>query len=108
MKGILPEKIRLRRWKVGFTTPEMRWIRQQRAYFEELVRSESFASRPYWDGAAVASAFTAALDGEAQESLFFWRAINTELWLRVFFDRDGSTPPDGPNVVPQREAVLAV
>jgi asparagine synthase (glutamine-hydrolysing) len=108
MKGILPEKIRLRRWKVGFTPPEMRWIRQQRAYFEELVRSESFASRPYWDGAAVASAFTAALDGEAQESLFFWRAINTELWLRVFFDRDGSTPPDGPNVVPQREAVLAV
>ncbi|MEO8511009.1 MAG: asparagine synthase (glutamine-hydrolyzing) [Chloroflexota bacterium] len=107
MKGILPEKIRLRRWKVGFTTPEMRWIRQQRAYFEELVRSESFASRPYWNGAAVASAFTAALDGEGEESLFFWRAINTELWLRVFFDRDGSTPPDGPNVVPAREAVAA-
>jgi asparagine synthase (glutamine-hydrolysing) len=72
------------------------------------VRSESFRSRPYWDGAALASAFTAALDGEAQESLFFWRAINTELWLRVFFDRDGSTPPDGPNLVPLREAVLAV
>ena len=93
MKGLLPEKIRLRRWKVGFTTPEMRWIRAQRAFFEELVGSPSFASRPYWDGAALLAAFRDALDGRAPESLFFWRAINVEVWLRVFFDRDGRTPP---------------
>ena len=93
MKGLLPEKIRLRRWKVGFTTPEMRWIRAQRDFFEELVGSESFASRPYWDGPAVLAAFRDALDGRGVESLFFWRAINVEVWLRVFFDRDGRTPP---------------
>ena len=93
MKGLLPEKIRLRRWKVGFTTPEMRWIRAERAFFEGLVGSESFASRPYWDGPAVLAAFRDALDGHAVESLFFWRAINVEVWLRVFFDRDGRTEP---------------
>jgi asparagine synthase (glutamine-hydrolysing) len=93
MRGILPEKIRKRRWKVGFTTPEMRWIRAEREYFEELMASESFRSRPYWDGEAVASAFRGALDGEIEESLFFWRAINLEVWLRVFFDRSERTDP---------------
>jgi asparagine synthase (glutamine-hydrolysing) len=95
MKGLLPDKIRLRRWKVGFTTPEMRWIRRERAFFEELVGSASFGSRPYWDGPALAAAFRDALDGRAAESLFFWRAINVEVWLRVFFDRDGRTDPGG-------------
>jgi len=95
MKGLLPEKIRLRRWKVGFTTPEMRWIRAERAFFEELVASASFASRPYWDANAVLAAFRDALDGRATESLFFWRAINVEVWLRVFFDRDGRSDPGG-------------
>ncbi len=100
MKSLLPEKIRLRRWKVGFTTPEMRWIRAERAFFEGLVGSSSFASRPYWDGPAVLAAFRDALDGRAVESLFFWRAINVEVWLRVFFDRDGRTEPGG--AVPRR------
>jgi asparagine synthase (glutamine-hydrolysing) len=95
MKGRLPEKIRLRRWKVGFTTPEMRWIRAERGFFEELVGSASFASRPYWEGPAVLAAFRDALDGRTVESLFFWRAINVEVWLRVFFDRDGRTDPGG-------------
>ena len=53
LKGTLPEKIRLRRWKVGFTTPEMRWIKARRAAFTSLYQSPSFQARPYWDGAAV-------------------------------------------------------
>lgn len=96
MKGTLPEKIRRRRWKVGFTTPEMRWIRAQRPFFEEILASESFRSRPYWDARAVASAFADALDGRSEESIFFWRAINVEIWLRVFFDRSGRTDPGQP------------
>jgi asparagine synthase (glutamine-hydrolysing) len=93
MRGTLPEKIRRRRWKVGFTTPEFRWIRAERSYFEELMGSDSFRSRVYWDGDAVARSFADALDGRAEESLFFWRAINVEVWHRVFFDRDGRTDP---------------
>ena len=27
LKGVLTEKVRTRRWKVGFTTPETRWLR---------------------------------------------------------------------------------
>ena len=87
LKGTLPEKIRLRRWKVGFTTPEMRWIKARRAAFTSLYQSPTFQARPYWDGAAVVSAFRACCRGEVEESMFFWRAANVELWLREFVDR---------------------
>ena len=89
--GILPDKIRLRRWKVGFTTPETRWFRARRATIQGLFRSPLFASRPYWDGEAVASAFTGMLNGKVEPSPFFWRAINVEIWLRVFFADSSAT-----------------
>jgi asparagine synthase (glutamine-hydrolysing) len=90
LRDALPEKIRTRRWKVGFTTPEMRWLRARRATIQSLFRSPAFASRPYWDGPAVADAFRRACDGEIDDSMFFWRALNVELWLRIYFgDRSG-------------------
>ena len=87
LKGTLPEKIRLRRWKVGFTTPEMRWIKARRAAFTSLYQSPAFQARPYWDGEAVVQAFRACCKGRVEESMFFWRAANVELWLREFVDR---------------------
>ena len=90
LRDALPEKIRTRRWKVGFTTPEMRWLRARRAIIQSLYRSPAFCARPYWNGLAVADAFRRACDGEIDDSMFFWRAINVELWLRVYFgDRTG-------------------
>ena len=86
MRGILPEVVRTRRRKIGFTTPEFRWFRQQRAAIQSLMRSPSFQSRPYWDAGAVAEAFRVACTGGSEESLFFWRAVNVELWLRVYFE----------------------
>jgi asparagine synthase (glutamine-hydrolysing) len=91
LTGVLPEKVRLRRWKVGFTTPETRWLRARRAVLQSLFRSPAFCARPYWDGLAVAEAFDAACRGEVEWSQFFWRAVNVELWLRVFFTGDGDT-----------------
>ena len=111
MKGALPERIRLRRWKVGFTTPEMRWLRAQRPAVEALFSSRSFRSRDYWDADALKAAFVAACEGRAEESLVFWRAINIEIWLRVFFDRSARTPPSGDGVatdwLPQRPLAVA-
>ena len=98
MRGILPEKIRQRRRKIGFTTPEFRWFRQQRSAIQSLMRSPSFQSRLYWDADAVADAFRVACVGGSEESLFFWRTVNVELWLRVYFEggahgsASGATP----------------
>ena len=87
LKGTLPEKIRRRRWKVGFTTPEMRWIKARRAAFTSLYQSPAFQSRPFWRGEQVVEAFRRCCRGEVEDSWFFWRAINVELWLREFCDR---------------------
>ncbi len=87
LKGTLPEKIRRRRWKVGFTTPEMRWIKARRAAFTSLYQSPAFQSRPFWRGEQVLDAFRRCCKGEVEDSWFFWRAINVELWLREFCDR---------------------
>ncbi len=95
LKGVIPERIRLRRWKVGFTTPEFRWIRARRAAFLSLFNSPTFVARPYWDGPAVARAFLAANSGRIDQSMFFWRAINVELWLREFIDARDTVVSDG-------------
>jgi len=87
MRGVLPDKIRLRRWKVGFTTPETRWLFARRAVFTSLLQSPAFQSRPYWRGQANADAFRDAARGRTDASLLLWRVINAELWLRVFFDQ---------------------
>ena len=88
---MLTEKVRTRRWKVGFTTPETRWLRARRAAVQGLFRSPQFCARPYWDAAALADAFDRFCDGEVEPSQIFWRAINTEIWMRVFFDHDGAS-----------------
>jgi len=86
LHGVLPRKVERRRKKIGFTTPEFRWYRRQRAVLQSLMRSPSFTRRPYWKGAAVGEAFRRACAGEMEESMFFWRAVNAEVWLRVFID----------------------
>ena len=59
-----------------------------------LLRSPSFTGRKYWDGPAVADAFRRACDGEVEESMFFWRAINAEVWMRIYFDDDATALDD--------------
>lgn len=91
LRGLLPDQIRLRRWKVGFTTPEFRWLRAERAWMQGLMRSPLFCSRPYWDGLAVAQAFDAICESRLEEHPFIWRTVNLEVWLRIFFGKDGAT-----------------
>jgi len=89
LTGILPEKVRRRRWKVGFTTPEMAWLVARQDLVNDIFNSESFRSRPYFDAEAVSEAFDRICAGEAEETLAIWRALNLEIWLRVFFDQKG-------------------
>ena len=89
LRGVLTEKVRTRRWKVGFTTPETRWLRARRAAIQGLFRSPQFCARPYWDAPTLAATFDRFCAGEVEPSQIFWRAINTEIWMRVFFDHDG-------------------
>jgi asparagine synthase (glutamine-hydrolysing) len=91
LDGTLPDRIRLRRWKVGFTTPEFRWLRAERAWIQGLLRSPLYCSRPYWDGLGVAEAFDAVCEDRLEEHPFIWRTVNLEVWLRTFFGPEGGT-----------------
>lgn len=86
-RSILPEMISNRRNKIGFTTPEAEWFGLMKEKIYEIFLSSSFGSRPYWNQDAVIYAFEEYLSGKsAGSTMVFWRLINTELWLREFFD----------------------
>ncbi len=66
--------------------PEVDWLRAERDNVLAIFDSDQFRSRPYFNADAVIEAFRWFLDGKSSDSLLFWRFLNLELWLRVFFD----------------------
>ncbi|KKU90016.1 MAG: Asparagine synthetase (Glutamine-hydrolyzing) [Microgenomates group bacterium GW2011_GWA1_48_10] len=87
LKDLLPEKILKRRWKVGFTTPEIAWLRDSATEVRKIFNSESFNSRPYFNTSVIKAKFEEFVAGKNDESMVFWRIINLELWLRIFIDK---------------------
>jgi asparagine synthase (glutamine-hydrolysing) len=87
MDGILPDMISKRRNKIGFTTPEAEWFRKIAPSLLEIFRSDSFASRPWFDAPSVIALFEDYIEHpENHGTLMFWRLLNIELWMREFFD----------------------
>jgi len=87
-KGLLPESIRTRRNKIGFTTPETEWFKQLQDHFYTIFTSESFARRPYFNQGQVVGAFQQFMKGRsAVDTMVFWRILHVELWLRTFIDQ---------------------
>jgi asparagine synthase (glutamine-hydrolysing) len=88
MKGLMPEKNRLRRSKVGFVNSEWQWMREKRELISGIFGSEPFNSRKYWNGHTVLHEFNEAVEGRKQgDYLMFWRILSVELWLRRYVDK---------------------
>ncbi len=85
-KKLLPDSIRKRRNKIGFTTPEQEWFLRMKNKIYSIFLSPSFASRPYFNQQAVLKHFQRFIEGKNDDTLLFWRLLNTELWLREFID----------------------
>jgi asparagine synthase (glutamine-hydrolysing) len=91
-KGLLPEIVRARRNKIGFTTPEQEWFKRLKTRFYGIFLSESFANRPYFNQQEVLTAFEGHIKGRnTTDTMVFWRMLNVELWLREFFDEKPDT-----------------
>lgn len=87
MKGIIPDKNRLRRSKIGFTNPEWEWIERRADKFREIFSSQSFKQRSFWNADEVLNQFEKALTKEISgDILFFWRAFSVEMWMRKYVD----------------------
>jgi len=87
MQGLMPEKNRLRRTKIGFVNSEWEWMKYKSDIILAIFESAEFASRPYWNAETVRNEFIASVNGERQgDWLMFWRILSEELWLRRFVD----------------------
>jgi asparagine synthase (glutamine-hydrolysing) len=87
MQKILPESVRLRTDKMGFNTPERRWLANElNGLIRELIHSPSFAARGYFNASQIAQAFAAHVAGQRDLTFRAWRWINLELWFRQMID----------------------
>jgi asparagine synthase (glutamine-hydrolysing) len=88
LKDILPEKITNRKDKKGFTNPRDKWFKteQFKRYILDLLNSESFNSRKYFDRDIALSQYELHLKGKIDASKEIWKWINLEVWFREFID----------------------
>lgn len=89
MKGIMPDNVRLRVDKKGFTIPQDEWFRTEK--FQKLVMdiltSESFKSRGYIIPEEAIKLYKKHLNGEVNVSKDIWKWVNLELWFKYFIDK---------------------
>jgi asparagine synthase (glutamine-hydrolysing) len=87
MRAVLPSAIVDRSDKQGFTTDEAKWMRRGElsAEIELVFRSETFASRPYFQPDALLTMLAAHRAGQ-EFGFELWRAFIAERWLRLFVD----------------------
>lgn len=89
VRGVIPDSIRLRRNKIGFTTPEYEWFKRLKGSIFAILSSESFGKRPWFNQAEVLKAFDDYInDRNAAGTMLFWRLVNVELWARIYLDSD--------------------
>jgi len=88
LSDILPEKISNRKDKKGFSNPREKWFRtpQFKKFILELINSESFKSRGYFDSDIANAQYKKHLEGKVDVSREIWKWINLELWFRKFID----------------------
>lgn len=88
MTGILPEKIRLRKNKVGFSTPENHWFKTPKwqELFNDTINSTSFKNRSYFNFESITAKHNKKLNGNEKISPIFWKAIHIEKWFKKFID----------------------
>jgi asparagine synthase (glutamine-hydrolysing) len=87
MRGRIPEKNRLRRSKIGFTNPEVTWIRGRSAQMRAIFDSRACRARGIYDNNRLVQDFDAWLAGAPGDPLIFWRTMVTELWMQRYMDQ---------------------
>lgn len=87
LQGLIPEKIRQRRSKVGFVNSEWEWLQEKADHVRAIFKSDSFQQRPYWQAGIISDEFDSWVKGEKRgDGLMFWRILCVEMWLRQWVD----------------------
>lgn len=88
LKGILPEKIRTRKDKIGFGTPQDEWFRTEKfqKIIFDLLNSSSMKKREIIDTDEAQKIYKQHLQRKINASKEIWKWIHLELWFREFID----------------------
>lgn len=89
LKGVLPQEIRNRTDKLGFTGPVQQWLTKDNKFIKDILQSESFSRREYFNHKKVLSHYDDFCSGKKGNFFFsvVWSWINLELWMREFVDK---------------------
>lgn len=88
MRGVLPEKIRLRQDKIGFGTPEEEWFKETawQILVKEILDSKSLKERKIIDTQRAKKLYNNHLSGKVNVSKEIWKWIHLEMWFREYVD----------------------
>jgi asparagine synthase (glutamine-hydrolysing) len=84
MRGIVPDVILDRRDKIGFATPEERWLKTLRPWIDTTLTSDRARSIPALNVDAMQHDWKAVLDGRARFDFRIWRWVNLIRWAEKF------------------------
>jgi len=87
MKGRMPEKNRRRRSKIGFTNPDVAWMKEKAPDIRSIFGQRETAARGIYNRAQLVRAWDEYLAGRPGDGLIFWRVLVTELWMRRYIDQ---------------------
>jgi asparagine synthase (glutamine-hydrolysing) len=87
-QSMIPPQIR-KRSKRGFPVPLGKWLRRQMYEpLEQLLLSDAFLSRRYFNAEYVRTLLAQHRDGTRDHTDRLWTLMNFELWCRIFLDGD--------------------
>ncbi len=87
MSNVLPKEICWRRNKLGFPTPEKRWLQQGAGYIRELLRNHNCGQTEAYIQPEILRQLVELPDEELAATPGLWRMINLLKWHEIFFER---------------------
>ncbi len=84
MRGIVPDAILDRRDKIGFATPERRWLLEMRPWVESILFGARAASIPALNIPALRRDWEDLVQGKKVFDFRVWRWINLVLWAERY------------------------
>jgi asparagine synthase (glutamine-hydrolysing) len=91
MRGVLPEKVRTRKPKIGFDSPMQTWLNGDLGdWVWERANSKRFLESDIWDGAAIRDFIATRHRSKTwteEDGRRVWHYLQADLWRETFFER---------------------
>jgi len=88
LEDIVPREVMWRKDKVAFATPDAEILKTPEGmnFIKDIINSDSFRSRPYWDFKKVSKMLELHHAGRKNYARELWKMVILELWLRRWVD----------------------